>query len=135
MPAVANIVINDGQVSPVAHTFVPSRESSEGFVYLDKSSGLAVTYNKLVLQTKLPNAASKGERNFRVKFGVHQPIGEVLPDNPGLTKLAYTPRFSGEFVIPERSTLAQRKDLLAFVKNGVAHAVMASLVQDLDSQF
>lgn len=135
MGAVAILTINDGAASPVARSFVPSRESNEGFIYLDKASGLPVTYNKIVLGTKLPNAASKGERNFRVKFAVHVPIGEVLPDNPNLTRSAYTLRCSGEFVVPERSTLQDRKHLLAFVRNGLAHAVFASLVQDLDSQF
>lgn len=135
MGAVANIAILDGATIPVSRTFVPTRESADGFVYLDKTSGVVVSYNKVVLGTKLPNSASTGERNFRVRVAVHAPIGEVLPDNPSLTKLAYTPRFSGEFILPERSTMQDRKHLLAFTKNLMAHAIMASLVQDLDSQF
>lgn len=135
MGAVSNLTIYNGASTPVARSFVPTRESADGFIYLDKASGTVVTYNKIVLGSKVPNAKSTGEKNFRVKVQVHTPIGEVLPANPDLTKLAYTCRFSGEFVLPERSTTQDRKHLMAFVKNLMAHAILDSLVADLDSQY
>lgn len=135
MGAVAALTIADGATTPINRSFVPTRESSDGFIYLDKSSGLVVSYNKIVLGTKLPNDRSTGERNFRIKVGAHVPIAEALPDNPTLYKLAYTARFGGEFVIPERATQQDRKHLLAFVKNLMANAVVNSLVVDLDSQY
>jgi len=135
MGAVSTIAINDGATTPVERSFVPTRESPEGFVYLDKSSGVVVTYNKLVVATKLPNASSTGEKNFRVKLQVHTPIGEVLPANPSLTRLAYTLRFSGEYVLPERSSEQERKHIAALVANAANHAMIKGLVTSLDGQY
>lgn len=135
MGAVTTITINDGASIPVARNFVPTRESSEGFVYLDKSSGTVVTYNKLVVATKLPSTSSTGEKNFRVKLQVHTPIGEVLPANPALTRQAYTLRFSGEFVLPERSSEQERKHISALVANAFSHATIQGLVTSLDGQY
>lgn len=133
MGAVTSLSIADGLA--VTRTFVPTREGSDGFVYLDKLSGITVGYNKISALSKLPSVSSTGEKNFRIKIGVHVPITEVLPDNPGLSRLAYTLRFNGEFVVPERSTLNDRKHLRAFVKNAMAHSIMTDLVESLDSQY
>jgi hypothetical protein len=137
MGAVANLVLADGQVSPVNHTFVPSRESETGtFTYVDKVSGIVTSYNKTVVGSSIPsNVVGKGERNFRIKWSIHVPTSEALPDNPTLYKVSYTTRASGEFVIPERSIAQNRKDVLAYTKNLMAHALMTALVVDLDSQF
>lgn len=135
MGAVSTIAIYDGATTPVERSFVPTRESSEGFIYLDKSSGAVVTYNKLVIATKLPSTSSTGEKNFRVKLQVHTPVGEVLPANPSLTRLAYTLRFSGEYVLPERSSEQERKHIAALVANAFNHTAIKGLVTSLDGQY
>jgi hypothetical protein len=41
-------------------------------------------------------------------------------------------RSKTEFWIPERATLAQRKDLLAYTKNGLANGIVTTGVETLE---
>lgn len=136
MPAPSTIVLADGATTPVNRSFDPANRSANGaFTYWDTSSGNYVTSNMLMIATALPNPASRGEKNFRVKLNVALPVGSVLPANPDQTILAYMPRSSVEFVIPERATLQDRKHLLAITKNLLAHAIMNDVVRDLKSLY
>ena len=55
MAAVANIVINDGQATPVAHTFEPTRVSPNLVSYHDKVSGVFAGYPSISLGNRVPN--------------------------------------------------------------------------------
>lgn len=144
MPAFAAITINDGATTPVAHTFNPSGLSNDAMniaKYADRSGGTAIGFPRITVSLREPVPAKNGQpsaagRVFRASFQVKVPKLETLGTNDqGITPpptLAYTAMFTGEFVIPERASLQDRKDLLAYVKNLLAHAVTTSIVQDLD---
>jgi len=132
MPAIASITINDGATTPVAHTFTPS--GIEGVVakYDDRSGGVAVGYPKISISSALPGKTS---RNYKVRVKVVLPVLETQSGSasngfaPAPTK-AYDLIYDGTFTCPERSTLQNRKDIFAFVKNLFAQTVMTSTVQD-----
>jgi hypothetical protein len=140
MSARANIVINDGQATPVSHTFNPN--SGDGNVagvsiieYEDRSGGISVGFPRISVQTR---RSSKSSRNQKVTFKVATPVLETVSNStvsgiaPAPT-VAYANLFVGEFILPERSSLDSRKDLLAFVKNLFANAVVTSAITDLES--
>jgi hypothetical protein len=83
---------------------------------------------------------TKGSRNYRLTVKVSLPVLEQTSPStatgiqPAPTK-AYDLTFNGEFILPERSTLANRNDILAYVKNYIANAVVSSAVQNFEAVY
>jgi hypothetical protein len=140
LAARANIVINDGQATPVSHTFNPT--SGDGNVpgvsvisYEDRSGGIKVGFPLIQVSTRMPTRTNK---NHKVTFTVKRPVLETV-SNSTVSGIAPAPTVSYDvvakidFVLPERSTIDARKDLLAYVKNLLANATITSAVQDLES--
>jgi hypothetical protein len=148
MPAVAAITLNDGQATPVAHTFSPSGPDKNGVHYFyDRSGGFPIGFPSISISLKEPKIAGPGlvasnqNRVYRAQIQVVVPIMEVGASNSTSTGIAPAPTksyecvFRGEFILPERSSLACRKDALAYVKNILAHSFGSSLIQDLESVY
>lgn len=140
MAARANIVINDGLATPVSHTFNPN--SGDGNVagvsvieYEDRSGGISVGFPKISITTRVPTKANK---NRKVLFAIKVPVLEVVSNStvsgiaPAPT-VAYDVTFQGSFVLPERASLASRKDLLAYAKNLLANTMVTSAIETLES--
>jgi hypothetical protein len=146
MAAVAPIVVNDGQATPVAHTFTPAGPDRNGVQYYkDVSGGIAIGFPQITIDLREPrpagpSGASVSSRVYRATVKVVLPILENNVVNswsgilPSPTK-SYDLVFRGEFLLPERSQLAGRKDLFAFVKNLMADTVMTKLIQDLENVY
>lgn len=127
MATQANLVVNDGQTTPAAHTFGAAGADPLGVArWYDRSGGIALGFPQLNFSMKVP---SKSSRNFRIIAQVVIPVLEQTSAStatgiqPAPTK-AYDLRSNIEFVLPERSTLQQRKDLLAYVKNYLANSTV-----------
>lgn len=135
MAAIAVLTINDGATTPVAHTFSPSPDINSSLpVWVDRSGGIAMGYPKISLSVRQPTKAS---RTFKVTLKIATPVMETVSAStasgiPPAPVVSYIPLCNVEFVLPERSTLQQRKDLLAYVKNTLANAVITSAVQDFE---
>lgn len=131
MPALASVTVNDGATTPVAKTFTPTDVKSGLAAWHDRSGGVVVGYPEITSQTILPVTSGNGTSQIcRVKMTIKFPVVEVVN---GVSARAYDLQFKGEFLLPARSTLQDRKHILAFAKNYLAHAQVASLVQDLES--
>jgi hypothetical protein len=141
MASQGNLTINDGQATPVAHTFYTN---GAGYVdsmkailakWVDRSQAAAVGYWRASLSFKEPQ---KGEKNFRVVFKTEVPVLENVSNStvsgiaPAPT-ISYMPLSTTTFSIPERSSEASRKDQLAIHRNGLALAVITSAVVDLEA--
>lgn len=147
MPAFADITINDGQGTPVAHTFKPTEITGDGVaIYHDRSSGIAIGYNRVALSMKMPSAAGAGmaseakNRVIRKKITIDCPTMESTSaaTGTGITPaptVAYVDRVVVEFLSPERNTLQNRKDIHAYAKNLLAHATVTSLIQDNEAVY
>lgn len=136
MTAFASIAINDGQTTPVAHTFSPVKIDASGVATLaDRSGGIAIGFPIITLSVRAP---SKTSRNYKVIGKVLVPTLEVTSPStatgiqPQPTK-AYDLMGYFEFVLPERSTVAERKDLLAYVKNLLANTNVVSAVETFET--
>lgn len=134
MTAFADLTINDGQATPVAHTFKARRIDGIVAKYQDISGGIAIGYPQVTLSSREP-VGSPG--NFKVTVKMTLPVLETVSGTSyagivAAPTLAYNVTFTGEFILPSRSTLAVRKDILAYVKNLMNNAVITALVQDLD---
>lgn len=142
MAARAPITINDGQVTPVAHTFKPTNVIDDVNFYVDNVSGIAAGFPVLSLSLREPtimrnSGSSTPERMYKVLVKLDVPTLEVTSASTGTgiqpaPTRAYTRVFKGEFMLPERSMRQERKDLLAYAKNALAHAVVEAMVVDLE---
>lgn len=116
-----NIVIADAQATPVNHTFVPiGRDKNGVFWFEDQSQANAIGFWKISVDLKRPpspsgKSTSEG-RSFRVRVEMHEPILETVSNNtvsgiaPAPT-VSYVTRSYCDYVMPERASLQNRKDI------------------------
>lgn len=136
MPAIGNITLNDGKTTPVAHTFSPVSVGSDGVAaYVDRIGGIPIGYPRISLWLGSP---SKTNRNYKFVAKVVLPVLEVTSPStatgiqPAPTK-AYDVPFTVTGSFPERSSLADRKDAVAYLKNILASAVVTAIVENLET--
>lgn len=138
MAQIYAIAVGDGQATPVAHTFSVQKAGNQPSAnttlsaWEDRSCGYSVGYNRISMMGRYPD---KQNRSTKVVIKVTAPVLETVSNStvsgiaPAPT-VAYTPLATIEFVCPERSSLAARKDLLAYVRNFLADAVVQSAVHN-----
>jgi hypothetical protein len=139
MTAIAALSLLDGQATPANKTFSPVNIDQAGVArWADRSGGIALGFPVISFSNKAP---TKGSRNYKLTAKIVVPVMEQTSAStatgiqPAPTK-AYDLIFNGEFVLPERSTVAQRNDLLAFAKNFLANsAVVTAAVQNFESVY
>lgn len=136
MPAIAAISLNDAQATPVAHSFAPVNIDASGVAKLaDRSSGVALGFGVLSLSLRTPSASN---RNYKATARIVVPTLEVTSPStstgiqPAPTK-AYDVLANLEFVIPERATLQERKNVQAYVKNLLNHAMLTAMIENLET--
>lgn len=128
MPAVASISLNDGQGTPVAHTFAPLTCTPGNTVLVNREGNTSAGNRTLVLSY---DAAKANRATHRVGIRFNMPV-EAQNADTGQYRVEYTARFSGEAVIPDRMTAAERADFAAFVANAIMHADVNDYIADLD---
>lgn len=138
MPAFGTITINDGAASPVAHAFDPVEIDGILASYADRSGGIPIGYGVLSISLRKPANMSTGVYKATVKVSI--PTLEVTSPStatgiqPAPTT-AYTCVAAMDFLLPGRSTLANRKDVLAYAKNALANAAVVAVIQNLENVY
>lgn len=136
MPSINNITIADGQATPANHTFSPytAQRAREPAVWLNKESSTMVGARRITLSV---NERTTG--GFKVIVKIEDPVLASVAAgccvDANTPKISYTDLANIEFSLPAGSTVANRKDILAYAKNLLGHAVMVSAVVDLEPQF
>lgn len=130
MAAIADIVIADGQTTPVNKTFGPDSIKNDVAQWFDRSGGIAVGYPTITTSVRPPSRNSTSRVN-KVQVKIVVPVLEQVAPSTIWTK-AYECTFTGEFLMHERATLQNRKDILAFAKNLLGHAVATNAVHNLE---
>lgn len=128
MTAIAEVTLDDGQSTPVEHTFAPSTIDQAGVAKYFEVADIFDARKSLSASLRLP---SKGSQVARIQLKVNIPVmDEVTPT------LKVGDAFCNiEFVVPKRATLDMRKDLLAFAKNYLAEASVVASVHALESVY
>jgi hypothetical protein len=122
----APITVNDGSATPVATTFSVESENGITYTFAERSAGVALGFRRLSVSTKLATGAATVNR---AKYAVELP---VLATVNGISQLAYTLRANVDVILPVASTDAERKNLFAFLTNGLQNAIVRGAVRDLD---
>lgn len=141
MALAANIVLMDAQATPVSHTFIPIGKDQNGVYWFeDQSQANAIGFWKISIEVKkplpgAPGAKSGTDRVIRVKLGIHEPSMETLGTSdsglPPPPTISYISRSSSEFILPERSSLQNRKDLRKMTGNLISDAQVVAAVENL----
>jgi hypothetical protein len=134
MAAITALTLPNGEASPVTKTFTPMDCTSALATWTDRSSGISIG-----MPTITQSLTVGGDVN-KVIAKVVLPILEAVAgdDENGFTpapKVAYTLTAKLEMVLPARSTLAQRKDLTAFIYNLVKEGPFETAVYDYERPF
>lgn len=141
MTVATSIALADALGVPVTHTFVPMGKDpkSDTFWFVDQSQSNAIGFWRISVEIKQPEAPKPGqsssERTYRFRIGLHEPILETLSNNSaGLTPsptVAYIPRSFTEYILSERSSLQNRKDLRKMTYNLQNDANIIAVVENL----
>lgn len=141
MGAIANIVINDGQGTPVAHTFAPAKTQADYALLEDRTAGIYIGYNKLTFTLARPSGASKAaNRNLRLSIRIETPKLENVTNStisgiaPAPT-ISYRPQVELMATFPERCSLQDRKDLQAYVKNALSNSFVTDAFEKYELPF
>lgn len=137
MAAQAAVVLTDAAGTPINRSFGPMglQDGTSRWRYLTTS---VAGYNWLTQTVR--NPVPPQSDMYRISYTLAVPLleaaatagassGYVAPD-----KVAYTMRFNGEFLIPTRSVLQDRKDIKALVKDlfGTPESVVTDAVENLE---
>lgn len=132
MSAIANVTINDGATTPVAHVFAPV-QSNPNPIWRDTASAktyLASQYSFSAIRKG--NSAPKGLTRVRLTLqlptmgtGVSIPASEV----------DYSHQVSVEFICPNRGVKQERKDLRVLLMNLLADAQVIDMIDELRAAY
>lgn len=138
MPQAANIVINDGATTPVAHTFTPLGKDEKGVFWFEQVTPAPTNVlgaKRVGLSISRPTNGNRLSGNARVVLSLWNPVLEVLgTSSNGIVPpptLAYRCTDRQTFDLPERSTKQERKDTRVLMKNLLDNALVVSCIDDL----
>jgi hypothetical protein len=147
MATQADIVLADGQGTPVNHTFFASGVTKNGIAkYYDRALGVPVLMPRVEFAfypaadaTPKQKGADIDRLASKVNIKVFVPEPDVLGVNAG----GYTPApseafvnsFNGTFTLASRSGLQSRKDILAYVISAMQKSMVSDAVVDWEGVF
>lgn len=145
MPQAANIVLADAADTPVNHTFVPLGQDSNGtFWFEDQSAPSAIGFWRISVETKRPPQPQAGtsadSRTFRVRVGLHEPrlanvTNSTVTGVEPAPQLAYVVRSFTEYVLPERTTSLDRKNIRKMNAALQANSLIIAIVELLEGLY
>lgn len=126
MPAIAPLVLKDGQTVPADHTFGVVTTNGSSAQFAERSSASPAGYYSLTHEVGRPATPSAAHR---VKLGFNIPVMATVEGVPTVVRNSSA---QVVFNCSTQSTEQERKDLLAYVANALADASVKSTVQNLE---
>lgn len=131
----STIVLTDAASTPVARSYYVLPPQKNGILaWIDRTQAVLKGANRLTLEQRESSRATNARK---VHWKLETPVLEQTSAStstgiqPAPT-LAYTLLATIEFVLPDRSSLQERKDLLAQVRDLIDEAIVTAQVQDGD---
>lgn len=126
MPALAPIVINDAESTPVAHTFDPVTTDGSTARLANRSATSPRGFETLNIEVKQPNG---GQTAYRLLIGFNDPV-EATVDGAQVVVRNCSADFRLNF--SQDSTAQERKNLLKLMSNLLAHATIVSVADKIE---
>lgn len=132
MGAITTITAADAAATPVTHSFEPSRIDGDVAKFTEKTATHASGYWPLTVSLREPSA-SNGSRVYRSQVNLALPILVTETINGvSVPRVAYTMRVNVEFILPNDSTLQNRKDLRKLTVGILDHALVKDAIENLN---
>jgi hypothetical protein len=137
MAALANVVINDSSATPVAKTYVPVSNSNDLTVWRENAAaGSLAGQPQIRLTSKLnPQASGMSRMRITVDLPAESALGTSDQGYKAIPKVDYICRATVDFILPNRSSAAQRKDLRVRLQNLLANALIVDAVDSVAPPF
>lgn len=125
----ANIVINDGASTPVAHTFNPMGKpaGSEYEFYVERVSGKPEFQSEIRIKTQQP---TKNGQPYKVAITMIQP---KTVNVGGVDTLDRQSRLDLTFTVGSKSNTQDRKDLRTMLANLLANTQVIGVIDNLET--
>lgn len=125
MSEAVNLTVNDGASTPVEVTFTPEMVSGGNATFRDGRLGVSNLMPRISNGTSL---SSTSRPTNRVTHRVSLPVTKTVD---GQDVLDFILRAEATFVLPERATTQNRKDLLAYFVNSLNEDLIKATVVDV----
>lgn len=126
MPAIAAITINDGASSPAAHTFAPVTTNGAQAEWADRSPASPAGFLTLRHEVRRPASPTGAQR---VIISGNFPVMETVG---GIATVTRNSSVKLEINFSNSSSEAERKDVLAYVKNFLANATVTTSITNIE---
>lgn len=137
MAQLANVVINDSAAPSVAHTYVPVSSSNDLTVWRENAAAGSLAGQPSVrLTSKLnPQASGMSRMRITVDLPAESALGTSDQGYKAIPKVDYICRATVDFILPNRSSAAQRKDLRVRLQNLIGNAIIIDAVDNVAPPF
>lgn len=134
MAVFAPIEINDGQATPVRHTFAPALRSGNLVEWQDRSAGVFAGFNRISLDVR---SITKKGGMYRATLKVVAPTLAVTAPQSGTGVQpnpveAYHTETILQFILPAATNVSARANALAYIKNLLSNQQIVDTVLDLN---
>lgn len=134
MATLANIVIKDGQATPVDHTFTPALRSGNLIEWQDRAPGVFAGFNRITLDTK---SITRSGGMYRTTIKVVAPTLAVTSPQSGTgvqpnPVAAYHTETILQVILPAATNREARANALAYMKNLLSNAQIVDAVVDMN---
>lgn len=129
MPAMANITVNDGKATPVAHVFTP-RSVDKGLAVW-KENGVT-PLDSWVLTHSLKEPSSR-EQPYRARVSITVPHTALNAN--GVKEIGYKELGAVEFTTSQQCTEAEAKDIRMLIANALTNAVLGAALDKREPFF
>lgn len=132
MSAIANITINDGAATPVAHVFIPV-QTTPSAIWRDSAAAKPYRISQFQLTAvRKEGAGAKGLT--RVRMALSLPTmgdGTSLP----ASEVDYSHQVTIDFIMPNRGLEQERKNIRVLLANALVDAQVVSMIDALQSAY
>jgi hypothetical protein len=129
------IVVPDAAATPVNHTFNPSKVDGDTAFLTEKSAATSLGHWVLSLMQRAPLIGQK-DKVYRTRVALAIPVtyDEVIN---GVTRptLGYTNRATVEFIVSDKATLQNRKDLRKILVGVLNDASVLDMVENQNNLY
>lgn len=137
MPSIANLVLADGQATPVNKTFeavVGQSGDDKPAVFMEKSVGSINGYLRLTVLTRQSKTGGGWKTSVKLSLPTLETVTGSSPSGfAPAPAVAYTEFATVEFSHPERAVLQNRKDALAYLASLFANTEFKKVIHNIES--
>lgn len=126
MPALAPIVINDAETTPVAHTFDPVTTDGSLAQLANRTATSPKGFEILRMEVKAP---ANGSSAYRLLIGFNDPVEATVN---GVQTVVRNCSADLRLNFSQDSTAQERKNLLKMMSNLFAHATVVTMADKLE---